>query len=81
MSHQRLSPIATRSSSNFTSGEKASPIPDSIPEEIAPTNNEEKPLEPPAKRSRLSFLALDVTKSEWEILVASTCLKLLLFPA
>ena len=62
-------------------GEKTNPLPDSIPEESASADRDEKKPTTPLNEGRLSWLALDVTKSEWEVLIASTCLKLLLFPA
>lgn len=81
MSQRRLSPIATRSSATASAGEKASPQPDAIVEEDVQASKEEKRGMHEAKQGWLSYLALDITKSEWEVLIASTCLKLLLFPA
>ena len=82
MSQRRLSPIATRPSSNAIPEEKSHAVPDSIPEESAAprkeVENEEKPI---ARSGWLPPLTLDMTKTEWDILVASTCFKLLLFPA
>ncbi len=83
MSQHRLSPLATRPSSSTIPSEKSHAVPDSIPEESAAASKdvqgeEEKPI---AKSGWLSSLKLDMTKTEWDILVASTCFKLLLFPA
>ena len=79
MSQPRLSPILTRSSSGLPGGEKAHPLPDAIPEESTAKDGQD--VVPETKPVRFAWLKLDMTKSEWDILIASTCLKLLLFPA
>ena len=85
MSQHRLSPITTRPSSNALPGEKSTALPDAIPEESAATSKEaDAKIEedkPAAERGWFSLLKLDMTKTEWDILIASTCFKLLLFPA
>ncbi|KAI0776009.1 glycosyltransferase family 57 protein [Trametes elegans] len=79
MSQRRLSPVLPRASSDLP-GEKAHTLPDAIPEESA-KETQDTNADSKAKGGLLSRLRLDLTKSEWDILVASTCLKLLLFPA
>ncbi|KAI0832530.1 glycosyltransferase family 57 protein [Trametes gibbosa] len=73
------SPVLSRASSGLP-GEKAHPLPESIPEETTSKDAQGAELTLPA--GRFSWLpSLDMTKSERDILVASTCLKALLFPA
>ncbi|KAI0638289.1 glucosyltransferase [Trametes polyzona] len=79
MSQPRRSPVLSRSSSGLPGGEKTHPLPESIPEETASKDTQDTVSAPGNGRS--SWLSLDMTKSEWEILIASTCLKVLLFPA
>ena len=79
MSQPRLSPILTRSSSGLPGGEKAHPLPDAIPEEGSTKDSQDAVAE--TMPGRFAWLKLDMTKTEWDILIASTCLKLLLFPA
>ena len=79
MSQPRLSPILTRSSSELPGREKAHPLPDAIPEESTTKDSQDVVVE--TKPGRFAWLKLDMSKSEWDILIASTCLKLLLFPA
>ncbi len=81
MSQHRQSPVATRPILNLTAGEKAHPLSDSIPEESATASKDNKDAAPTPESGRWSWFKLDMTKTEWDILVASTCLKLLLFPA
>lgn len=85
MSQHRLSPITTRLSSNALPGEKSTALPEAIPEESAAAGKETETKaeedKPPAGSGWLTLLKLDMTKTEWDILVASTCFKLLLFPA
>ena len=83
MSQHRLSPIATRPSTSAVTGEKGHTLPDSIPEESTAANNavKEETEKVAGKLGWLSSLKLDMTKTEWDILIASICLKLLLFPA
>ncbi|KAI0722868.1 glycosyltransferase family 57 protein [Earliella scabrosa] len=81
MSQHRLSPVATRPIPTADVGEKTHTLPDPIPEEGATASKETSDAAPPTRSSRWSWLRLDMTKTEWDILVASTCLKLLLFPA
>ncbi|KAH9846933.1 glycosyltransferase family 57 protein [Lenzites betulinus] len=72
------SPVLSRASG--LPGEKTHPLPESIPEET--TGKETQDAEPPLQAGRFSWLRnIDMTKAEWDILVASTCLKALLFPA
>ncbi|KAI0660881.1 glycosyltransferase family 57 protein [Cubamyces menziesii] len=78
MSQPRLSPILTRSS-GLPGGEKAHPLPDAIPEESSTKDSQDAVAE--TMPGRFAWLKLDMTKTEWDILIASTCLKLLLFPA
>ncbi|KAI0677439.1 glycosyltransferase family 57 protein [Trametes maxima] len=79
MSQRRLSPVTSRSSSGLPGGEKAHPLPDAIPEESASKDTQEDASS--LKPGRFSWLRLDMTMAEWDIFIASTCLKLLLFPA
>ncbi|KAI0650640.1 glycosyltransferase family 57 protein [Trametes meyenii] len=79
MSQRRLSPVTSRSSSGLPGGEKAHPLPDAIPEESASKDTQEDALS--LKQGRFSWLRLEMTRAEWDIFIASTCLKLLLFPA
>ncbi|KAH9943342.1 glycosyltransferase family 57 protein [Epithele typhae] len=79
MSQSRLSPVTARSSSTFTGPEKPHLLPDSIPEESVSAEKEDKAASPQGKTGWASWV--DLSKPEWGVLVASTCLKLLLFPA
>ena len=83
MSQHRLSPIASRPSASAVAGEKSHALPDPIPEENVKTvkDNQDEKTPSVEKSGWLSSLKLDMTKTEWDILIASTCLKLLLFPA
>ncbi|KAI0774376.1 glucosyltransferase [Fomes fomentarius] len=81
MSQHRQFPVATRPTLNLAAGEKAHPLSDSIPEESATASKDNKDAAPTPEPGRWSWLKLDMTKTEWDILVVSTCLKLLLFPA
>lgn len=79
MSQARRSPVLSRSSSGLPGGEKAHPLPEAIPEETTSKDTQDGAAAPGA--GRFSWLSLDMTKAEWDILIASTCLKVLLFPA
>ncbi|KAI9000909.1 glycosyltransferase family 57 protein [Trametes punicea] len=79
MSQQRLSPVQTRSASGLSGGEKSRTLAASIPEESTSNNTRDAASEP--EPGRFPWLKLDMTKTEWDVLIASTCLKLLLFPA
>ncbi|KAI0375747.1 glycosyltransferase family 57 protein [Pilatotrama ljubarskyi] len=79
MNQHRLSPVLTRSSSTLPGGEKAHPLPEAIPEETVAKDT--KDAAPELIPGRFAWLKLDMSKAEWDILIASTCLKLLLFPA
>ncbi|KAL1944253.1 hypothetical protein VTO73DRAFT_3438 [Trametes versicolor] len=79
MSQARRSPVLSRSSSGLPGGEKAHPLPEAIPEEHTSKDIQDGAAAPGA--GRFSWLSLDMTKAEWDILIASTCLKVLLFPA
>ncbi|KAI0750909.1 glycosyltransferase family 57 protein [Daedaleopsis nitida] len=81
MSQSRSSPVATRPISTVGTGEKLHAVPDFIPEENATASKDSNETAPVPSSGRFSWLKLDMTKTEWDILVASTCLKLLLFPA
>ncbi|CDO68706.1 hypothetical protein BN946_scf184652.g33 [Trametes cinnabarina] len=81
MSEHRLSPVPvlTRSHSGLPGGEKAHALDEAIPEESLMKDTTDTPQKPAA--GRFAWLQFDMTKTEWDILLASTCLKLLLFPA
>ena len=50
----------------------------SVRDKLPPTVHEETPQEPIIKKTWWSW---ELTSSEWDILILSTCLKVLLFPA
>ncbi|KAI9056585.1 glycosyltransferase family 57 protein [Trametes sanguinea] len=79
MSQHRLSPVLTRSPSGLPGGEKAHTLDDTIPEEGPIKDTQDALTQPEA--GRFAWLNPDMTKTEWDLLIASTCLKLLLFPA
>ena len=79
MSQTHLSPIVPRLNTNLATGEKV--LPDSIPEENATATKGTEDATPAEKSGRLLWLKLDITRTEWDILIGSTCLKLQLFPA
>ncbi|RPD67057.1 glycosyltransferase family 57 protein [Lentinus tigrinus ALCF2SS1-6] len=82
MSQTHLSPTAPRPNLSLATGEKGThTLPDSIPEESAAATKGPEDAAPAKKTGRFSWLKLDMTRTEWDILIGSTCLKLLLFPA
>ncbi|TFK94698.1 glycosyltransferase family 57 protein [Polyporus arcularius HHB13444] len=82
MSQTHLSPIAARPPLSLAAGEKlAHSLPDSIPEDSATATKGSEDDARAQKTGRFPWLELDITRTEWDILIGSTCLKLLLFPA